>query len=247
MKVFTCFYAFFGIGTVGLMLSTGVAFFLEKHQKQVLGAVEKAVNKALKKVKGEGEGEEESDSSSDDDDDDDLVNLDPTGWNSRAVWRVCLALILMLGVLGSGIIVLVFVEGMTYVDALYTACISVSTIGYGDYSFQTVEGRVFAIFWLLAGTVVIGWCFVELTNAKLETQKQILQKQLIARNIKEEDFMVADLDKDSRIHESEFIVFKLREMSRVTDEEIKTLRERFRVLDKNQDGVLEMTKSGHYM
>lgn len=44
---------------------------------------------------------------------------------------------------------------MDYIDALYFSIITLTTIGYGDFSPQTTEGKVFTIFYIIVGIGVI--------------------------------------------------------------------------------------------
>jgi len=46
-------------------------------------------------------------------------------------------------------------EGWSYVDALYFSIITLTTIGYGDFSPQTTEGKLFTIFYIILGVGMI--------------------------------------------------------------------------------------------
>lgn len=46
-------------------------------------------------------------------------------------------------------------EGWNYVDALYFSIITLTTIGYGDFSPQTTGGKLFTIFYIILGVGVI--------------------------------------------------------------------------------------------
>lgn len=43
------------------------------------------------------------------------------------------------------------VEGWNWIDAFYFSVITLSTVGYGDFSPHTVAGKLFTIFYLLIG------------------------------------------------------------------------------------------------
>ena len=46
-------------------------------------------------------------------------------------------------------------EGWSYVDSLYFSIITLTTIGYGDFSPQTTGGKLFTIFYIILGIGVI--------------------------------------------------------------------------------------------
>ena len=48
-----------------------------------------------------------------------------------------------------------YLEGWSYVDALYFSIITLTTVGYGDFSPQTVEGKLFTIFYIILGVGMI--------------------------------------------------------------------------------------------
>tara|TARA_E500000331_G_scaffold269596_1_gene261099 strand:+ start:63 stop:353 length:291 start_codon:yes stop_codon:yes gene_type:complete len=51
-----------------------------------------------------------------------------------------------------------YIEGRSWVDAANLAVITLTTIGYGDFSPQTTFGKIFTIFCILIGVgVVLGF------------------------------------------------------------------------------------------
>ncbi len=64
-------------------------------------------------------------------------------------------------IFASGLIVVVgtviyhFVEGWTWLDALYFSVITLTTIGYGDFSPQTDLGKAFTIAYIIIGVGLI--------------------------------------------------------------------------------------------
>ncbi len=76
------------------------------------------------------------------------------------------------------------VEGWTYLDSLYFCVVAVSTVGFGDYTPQTLPGKLFTIAFLLGGVGVfvsiVGTLAVNLANAEIETDKRLgLRKRQI--------------------------------------------------------------------
>lgn len=69
-----------------------------------------------------------------------------------------------------------FQENWGWVDALYFSVITISTVGYGDFSPQTAEGKLFTIAYLIVG---IG-LFVVATGAFAEYLLQHIRTELLA-------------------------------------------------------------------
>ena len=54
-----------------------------------------------------------------------------------------------------GMLVYHNLEGWGYLDSLYFSIITLTTIGYGDFSPQTTEGKMFTIFYIILGIGII--------------------------------------------------------------------------------------------
>ncbi len=48
-----------------------------------------------------------------------------------------------------------FIEHLKWIDALYFSVITLTTVGYGDFSPQTDLGKIFTIFYILTGLGII--------------------------------------------------------------------------------------------
>ena len=57
--------------------------------------------------------------------------------------------------IGVGSVVYHFLEGWSWVDCVYFSVITLSTIGYGDFSPKTDEGKLFTIFYIIVGIGII--------------------------------------------------------------------------------------------
>lgn len=58
-------------------------------------------------------------------------------------------------VLAIGTLSYSYLEGWTFIDSLYFSVITLTTIGYGDLYPQTVEGKLFTIFYIFIGIGII--------------------------------------------------------------------------------------------
>ena len=64
-------------------------------------------------------------------------------------------LITTLIILGIGSIVYHYLEDWNWLDSIYFSIITLTTIGYGDFSPQTDGGKLFTIFYILIGIGII--------------------------------------------------------------------------------------------
>jgi len=60
-----------------------------------------------------------------------------------------------LAILGLGTLVYRYLEGWSWIDSLYFSVITLTTVGYGDFSPSTDAGKLFTIFYILVGIGVI--------------------------------------------------------------------------------------------
>lgn len=163
------------------------------------------------------------------------------GDHSRKAWRRYeLALAQLAVILLVGVAVLHWVEGMDLVTALYCACVTVTTVGYGDVSFGTLGGRIFAIAWILGATLVLGYVFVTLVDARISRRQEALHHAALARRTTGGDLEAADLDKDGEVGVAEYVLFKLKEMGKVEQDDVDEIMEQFEQLDVSHDGRLDL-------
>lgn len=57
--------------------------------------------------------------------------------------------------LGIGSVIYHYVEGWSWIDSIYFSVITLTTVGYGDFSPTTDEGKVFTIFYIIIGIGII--------------------------------------------------------------------------------------------
>ena len=110
---------------------------------------------------------------------------------------VALSLLLLLIILGT--IFLYEVEDLSLFDALYCVCATITTLGYGDKSFSTRAGRLFASFWILISTLCLAQVFYCLAELYTERRRRSLVKWVLTRKLTITDLEAADLDQDSTV------------------------------------------------
>jgi len=74
-------------------------------------------------------------------------------------------------VLCVGTVIYHFLEGWSWIDSLYFSVITLSTIGYGDFSPATDPGKVFTIIYIIVGVGIILSFINTLQHHYSETRK----------------------------------------------------------------------------
>lgn len=178
MKLFTCAFVFIGFGLVGALVSGAASYLVEKQEKIL---VQKIYKKYKKKKKGKKDLEFEVA------DDNDVV---------AAHWKAAVSGVAFGILFVAGVLVLIYCEEMSFIDAFYCVCVTVTTLGYGDHSFRTRNGRLFAVFWILSSTVCVAQFFLYLAEGWAEERQHELASWALSRPTTPSDLEAADLDGD---------------------------------------------------
>ncbi|MED6183390.1 hypothetical protein PIB30_037482 [Stylosanthes scabra] len=158
--------------------------------------------------------------------------------NNKARHKFLVAVCSFLVLITVGVIFLSCVEDLDLVDALYCVCSTVTTLGYGDESFSTSIGRAFAVLWILSSTICLAQCFAYLAEMHTDEKQKSLAKMILSRKISRPDLEAADLDGDKSVSAAEFIVYKLKEMGKINEDDVSNVMEWFRKLDIDKSGTL---------
>lgn len=92
----------------------------------------------------------------------------------RRNFRVAAAVALAILVFGA--VFYHIVEGLAWLDAFYFCTITLTTVGYGDITPHTPEGKLFTIFYVLIGIGVIA------TFANLLLKNAVIKRELKKAN-----------------------------------------------------------------
>jgi hypothetical protein len=92
--------------------------------------------------------------------------------------------IALLGLLATGTVFYTLVEGWTPLDALYFSVISLATVGYGDITPTTDIGKVFTIFFVLAGVGVLVLFVSEVARQTITRTEQRVEEREAERRAK---------------------------------------------------------------
>jgi len=67
------------------------------------------------------------------------------------VWKIVIPVAILIVVILTGTFVYHNLEGWRYLDSAFFSVITVTTIGYGDFSPQTDAGKIFTMFFAFSG------------------------------------------------------------------------------------------------
>ncbi|KAB1215113.1 Two-pore potassium channel 1 [Morella rubra] len=214
-KLLVCAYVFIGMALVGLVLSKAADYMIEKQETFLV--------KAIRRHRKVGPAQTRQ------------LEVETNGVGYKCLW--VFILLLVLG--AAGVIFLVTVEKLNLIDAIYCVCITVSTLGYGDVTFRTKGGRVFAVFWILTSTILLAQFILYVGELKTRSRQRALLNRVLARsNITDGDLEAADLDHDGVVDAAEFVLYKLKVMGKISQQDISIIMKEFEGLDVNKSGSL---------
>jgi len=170
-KLLACIYVFTGMALVGLILSQAADYMVEKQEILVVRAISMSgkvsPNEILKEVE-----------------------------THKVKYKFIMVGVLLLVLIVVGTVFLFLVEELNFMDAFYCVCSTITTLGYGDQSFSTAGGRIFAIFWMLGSTICLAQFFLYLAELYTERRQISMVNWVLSRELTFSDLEAADLDRD---------------------------------------------------
>lgn len=237
-KMFTCFFGFGGIAFLG----TAVATISSRLVEAEVEAIEKARQTTKKRIMQVFEG---------------LPKVVPrlktkdapktkqrptfsTEVRRISVRNQVFRLVRTFGIiLGGGTIVGYLNGGWGLADSLYYSLVTASTIGLGDFSPQTREARIFAIYYIPFAVAAAGDFLSGIALDLVQHRQRLVYKTQLEEDLTIEHLNAMDADGDGKITPDEYIRFMLIEMGRVDPKEINELLMQFKRLDVTHSGYLD--------
>ncbi|KAL9241318.1 hypothetical protein vseg_015443 [Gypsophila vaccaria] len=208
-KVFTCLFILVGFGFIDVLLNGLVTYVLDLQEEVLLAAVDQ--NHFTKMIE--------------------TYVFDKKKGRMRTRTKMSLASGVVILSLILGTVTAHFVEDLAWVDSFYLSVTSVTTVGYGDYAFETAGGRCFAIIWLLISTLAVARAFLYLVEYRIQKRNRRTADLVLQKKLTLGDFVAADLDRDGSISKSDYVIYKLREMGKINEEDIVDICEQFDTME----------------
>eukprot|EP01018_Ginkgo_biloba_P034158 Gb_31712 [translate_table: standard] len=212
-KLFACGFVFAGMVLMSLFLSSAADYLIEKQEILLI--------KSLKKHGF----------------DQPIISRE-NQTNCKTKWNLLLTLAILLVLMGIGMVVLHHVEGLNFLDAFYCVCSTISTLGYGDKSFSTEGGRIFAVIWILVSTMYLARFFLYIAELRTERRRWALANWVLGRRTTIFDLEAADMDSDGVVSAAEFIIYKLMEMEKIEEKDVALVMKKFEALDVDKSKTL---------
>ncbi|CAN8301808.1 unnamed protein product [Cochlearia groenlandica] len=212
-RLLACAFVFSGMVLVGHLLSRAADYLVEKQETLLM----KAFN--LRQKFGP-------------------IEILQELHTNRLRYKCYVMFLVLIVLFVAGTVFLVMWEEMEVIEAFYCVCSTVTTLGYGDKSFSSETGRLFAVFWILTSTICLAQFILYVVELNAETKQRELVKWVLTRRMTNNDLEAADLDDDGVVVAAEFILYKLKEMGKVDEKDIAGIMEEFEQLDYDESGTL---------
>jgi potassium channel subfamily K, other eukaryote len=154
---------------------------------------------------------------------------------------VGMSLLLIAVNVGGGAFFLFYMEGQDFGDMVYLGFISLLTIGYGDFSPISQTGRLFAIFWIMLGTVIVANFLSIFAGFIIEDKQEKLRSEILSRKLDSNTLKNWDTDGDNTIDRYEYLTARLLQLEVCNQFEINSIMQSFEIHDHNGDGTVTIS------
>lgn len=161
--------------------------------------------------------------------------------SSRKVGQICWLVIRILSPIFIGALIIAYLEGWPWYDALYYTIITATTVGLGDLSPTSERSEACAILFIPLAVAAMAHILDECSTFVMKRRREKHSQKLRTLQLTEGDLDVLDTEMDGQVSRLEYVVFMLKAMGKVDEHLLNELHAQFAVLDATKDGVL--TKS----
>jgi voltage-gated potassium channel len=82
--------------------------------------------------------------------------------------NIAYGLILLTAIVAAGTAGSMYLEGLSLLDAFYYSVVTIASVGYGDITPKTAEGKIFAIFLIMSGLTLVFYLVSALVSGLVE-------------------------------------------------------------------------------
>ncbi|KAI4372041.1 hypothetical protein MLD38_010326 [Melastoma candidum] len=242
-KLFSILFVLIGFGFVDILLTGMVSYVLDLQESYLLRNVKDACgNIDIDGDNGVGKGSGSGGSNNHHGKERNKASfiVDIKKGRMRIRMKVALALGVVVACIGVGAGVMHYVEELSWLDSVYLSVMSVTTVGYGDRAFESMTGRIFASIWLLVSTLAVARAFLYLTEARVDKRQRRMAKWVLGHDMTISDFLAADIDNNGFVSKSEYVIYKLKQMGKVSNNDILEICRKFDRLDIGNCGKITL-------
>ena len=239
-KVFTSFFLFLGVSFIATCLGIVVGIALDQENALAEASLEVTLTQDLTGSNG-GDGVGGG-----------AGRLDEGDQWAPIRRRLLLSVFNIVVFLSLGTVSFTYIEGRSLTNAFYWSCVTITTCGYGDMEPSSLPGRLFAIFFIAIGTVVIAQCLGDISSIPLQMRRQRVEGQVMRQfgdTLEEEELLgLANGDYMSTLGLSqnpdyctraEFTLAMLIKLGKINTRDLAGCYNQFSQLDHSGDGRLD--------
>ncbi|KAG7542406.1 EF-hand domain pair [Arabidopsis thaliana x Arabidopsis arenosa] len=217
-KLFSIMFVLVGFGFIDILLSGMVSYVLDLQESYMLDSAKRRDEPEKRRS----------------------YIIDVKKGRMRIRLKVALALGVVVLCIAVGIGIMHFIEEIGWLDSFYLSVMSVTTVGYGDRAFKTLPGRLFAAIWLLVSTLAVARAFLYLAEARVDKRNRERAKKVLCETMSVSQFFAADIDNNGCVSKAEYVIYKLKEMEKITDKDILPISKQFDKLDRCSNGKITL-------
>ncbi|CAN7109109.1 hypothetical protein IGI04_000906 [Brassica rapa subsp. trilocularis] len=217
-KLFSIMFVLVGFGFIDILLSGMVSYVLDLQESYMLDSAKRREEPEKRRS----------------------YIIDVKKGRMRIRLKVGLALGVVVLCIALGVGIMHFIEDIDWLDSFYLSVMSVTTVGYGDRAFKTLPGRLFAAVWLLVSTLAVARAFLYLAEARVDKRNRERAKKVLCEAMSVSQFFAADIDNNGCVSKAEYVIYKLKEMGKITDKDITPISKQFDKLDRCSNGKITL-------
>jgi potassium channel subfamily K len=241
-KAFTIFFAFYGIVTIGVALGQLASWFLQRQRHVTKMATQKLMSNVENAAAISNEAKTLEDKMGSHVRKRDKAKTSwkrfqssLPGWarkifsdSNRALFH---AAVPIFASILAGLIVGV-IEGWPALDCFYYTLITITTVGFGDFSPKSEGARIFAIFYLPLAVVTVAHGIGSILN-------ELSARSVMKTKISMKELLDMDADGDGKVSQLEYLSYMLVKLNKADQDDIDGIIAQFHKLDRDGSGELD--------